>query len=352
MFSHEPGCQGLRCVLKTPLVYKKGAMPDCYTLVMKTTRNIAQGDTLPAPILYSITGMNQIHRIWRWHRLGKVYSNPDNFLMLLAGHSLNFAFGSSLFLRLSAVCVLFATRILECVEQQYNVKRAWVNLKNAYCGHYPPPIKLNPERSLAFPFLSPSTVVWWQLKLISISDRIHRLALCTFRLFRESFILSMRTADAVETLSLNSNIQYEGVNLLFVNSSKWVERLVNDKKMLIDGLKSNRKTIDTLFSQMHAPLRSEHLVKGVAAALDKTAQLQSAAEKVNRGVGSFMKACAKNWGYGFLYKLGLHSIVPRSLVPSPCFEWGGQTRQTPSERYIPHERITMPAVQNKVSQVV
>lgn len=320
-------------------------MSQAANVVRTTTNEMAHSAlTLPAPIIEAVTLFNKVHRIWRWFRLGEIYSNPDNFLKLAAGHGLNLALGNTLILRISAVCVLIATRILECVEQHFKLQASWHNLVAACRGDYPTPIYVKWEVKSSQSFLSTSTVSWWKYHTHSIWDRTQRIALCSFHLCKNAFILSMRITDAIETFSLSPKTHNEGINLLFINGTKWVDKLVDNKHMLIEGLKSNKKLIDKILAGINSPLTADQLIKTTVLAFDKTEKFHDATESINKTVGSFITACVKKWGYEFMYELGLNSLVPPSLIPSPNPPWEIPKHQNITIRYIPDLSITRPSM--------
>lgn len=298
--------------------------------------------TIPRPLMVFYMAAHQVHRVWRWIRLGKIYSNPDNFLALSAGHGVNALFGKSILLRISAVSVLIATRILECVEQQTCVQTAWTHLTDAYHDHYTVAIKVEWD-SNGKKFLSSSTMTWCRFQYKKTTEKTKRIALCTFQLIKEAFILSMKMIDTIETFYLSPSTQNEGINQLFVNGTRWVEKLVDNKELLIDGLVSNKTLIEKILKGVHSPFTSDQLIETTRSALEKTEKFHSTIQGANKDFGGFVIACGKKWGYEFLHNLGLHHLVPNELVPPSSPPWEIPPHQRINERYPPILKITRPS---------
>ena len=313
-------------------------------LINTTTQGVSTTKLyLPRPLVTIWTAFNKIHRLWRWYRKGKVYSNPDNFLKLAGGHTLN-ALTDSTLLRVAAVCVLIATRILECVEQQAKLQKAWRKWLSSLKGEFATPVKCTWEVTKGRGFFSISTIIWFKYKGKNLLLRIQWTAISTFHLGKQSFILSMRVMDAIESFSLSPNTRNEGVNELFINSTKWIDKLVENKALLIDGLVSNKRLIENVMSGIHSPITADHLIAIATTALNKTEQIHKTAEEVSRATGEFFTECGKKWSYEFLYNLGMQHLLPRSWIPSSIPPWEKQEFRKIKTRFPPDHLITKPSM--------
>lgn len=323
-------------------------MGDAATVVRSTTTEMAHsGVCLPAPVISVVTAFTRVRKLWRWIRLGKIYTNPNNFLKLAAGHTLNLAFGNNVILRVSAICVLIATRILECVEQHFALQRSWDNLVSAFKGRFPTPIKVEWAVKATNKFLSISTVVWWKYQFKHIWEVIKRIAVCILKLVKEAFILSMRIADAIESFTLSPTVRNEGINLLFVNGALWMDRLVENKDLLVQGLNSNKRVIERILKGIHAPFSAEQLIDVAKGAMDKTEKVHLALEKVSDSVGMFLVACLKKWGFEFMHALGLHHLIPQSLLPTANPPWVTAPHEDIKVRFPPQKYVTKPSMLKK-----
>lgn len=323
-------------------------MPGVASLVQSTASELSQPKVqLPNPVMMAFKAVHRVHRMWRWVRMGKIYSNPDNFLKLAAGHGLNFAFGDSVLLRISAVSVLIATRIFECVEQHGKLEKAWGKVVDSFKNRHPWPIKIKWETRASNRWISPSSVTWWRYHAADICHRTQRVALSLWNLCKQIFILSMRIMDATETFSLSPSTRNEGINQLFVNGTKWVDRLSENKDLLLKGLQANEAVIEKILKGIHSPLTSQQLIDAAAFSLNKVQQVHQASETVCKGFGFFIMACVKNWGYEFLWDLGLHHLVPSYLVPPPNPPWEIPPHEKLTERYPSLELVTRPSMLRK-----
>lgn len=299
--------------------------------------------TLPPPLLFACAAIQKTHRLWRWYRRGKLYARPDNFLKLAAGHGMCYAFGDSTLLRLSAISLLIATRILEAVEQKTKLQKSWERLTWAWHGHYETPLAVSWEARGAPGLLSISTVIWWKTNGCLLYIRIERIALCTFKVGKEAFILSMKVMDAVDTFSLSPANGNEGMDEFFVNGSLWMDRMVENKELMIEGLKANSLLIDKILQGIHSPFNSQQLIAAAVQALDTTAAAQKATDKACTSAGDFAVALVKKWGYEFMWNLNLHHLAPRSLIPPKDAPWEKPPHMALKERFPPEELVTKPS---------
>lgn len=319
-------------------------MSEVATFVRVTTRQMSRKRLdLPEPVFFACKALTTLRRAWHFWRIGKIYTNPKNFLSLSAGHGLRVAFGDSLVLRVSAVCVLIATRMLECVEQQNKLQKTWRQLVFAIRGNFATPVKCPWKTTTCHGFFSVSSIIGLQYGWKSCLCRIQRIAACILQVGKQVFLLSMRMMDAIDTFSLSPSTQNEGINTLFVNSTKWIDKLVENKELLVSGLKANKKIIAKVLRVTHVPLTTETLIKTASNALDKVEKVHRMANKASHTFGGFVLACAKKWGKEFLYELGFHHVVPHSCVPSVRPPWERQ-RTVPR---LPKKWLIKPSAQKK-----
>jgi hypothetical protein len=124
----------------------------------------------------------------------------------------------------------------------------------------------------------------------------------------------------------------------------WVDKLVESKQMLIDGLTSNKKVIEKILNGIHSPLTCEQLIKTAKDALDTTEKFHQTAESVSNTFGIFITTCVKKWGYEFMSDLGLHHLIPKSLLPPAKPPWEIPKYKTITVHYPPLNLITKPSM--------
>lgn len=236
---------------------------------------------IPSPLITAFDLFHKAHGVWRWYRRGTVYTDPDNFFNLAAGHGLNILFGDNPLFKASAKSVLVVTRTMECIQQQKHLEATWTKWLGTIKGDYPQQIPLKWEVKEAPQFLSSSTVIWFQQCTNSLIIRVQQIAYYTFRLGKDFLFLSMRIYDAVECFSFNPEIEQEGKNEFFVNLSKWFDKLVNNKEIMIKNMESQKDLLDKILNDAPFPITSDQLVELVKGALEKTEQIKEVIEPKN-----------------------------------------------------------------------
>lgn len=313
------------------------------TVELSSTKSV-----LPTPARFAFLAFHQLHRFWRWIRLGNIYKDPNNFAQLAAGHGINYLIGDSVLLRISALSVLIATRILHAVSEYEKLQDSWVRMKDAFCNHYATPIRCNwDQKSGSF---SLSTVVWIKTSTKDIICRIRMIAIAIFRVGKHAFLLSMRLIDAVESFSLKPEIREEGINLMFVNTTSCLSHLVSNKDFLLESLESNEEVIDKILSGLGSQLTAYALIDTVDSALDKAQSVDRKVTTVNEHVGEFVSACGKKWTYELLREVGLRHLVPASLLPSSTPPWEHPQRRRIKNRFPHPKELTKPALQPVVQK--
>ena len=272
-----------------------------------------QSMRLPSFVWTAFTALNKVHGIWRWYRRAELYTNPNNFSQLIAGHALNIVLGDTLIVKVAAQCLLISTRVLECVQQQsalVNSSRCWWS---AVKGDYSPKRQKSWKTLEPHPFLSPSTQLWFRSIGQSITDRIERIARCTLSLFVEAFTLSMKIMDAVDVLSLSPYTKNEGLNEGLINAIKWLDTLTENREALLEGLLENKEIIEKVLAG--STLNYEMLFNGVKNTLDKTESIHKQTHKITSLGNGLIVDIGKRIASGSMVALGLSDYRPAILAP-------------------------------------
>lgn len=313
------------------------------TLVRTTTVELSSTTSLiPTAAQIAFSVFHRIHRFWRWIRLGQIYSDPNNFAQLAAGHGVNYLLDKSILIRISAISVLIATRILHCVDEYEKLQNSWLKMKQSFSNQFPTIIDCSWDQGTAKGFFSVSTVIWIKTTTKTILSRIQWVAICIFKVGKYAFLLSMRLVDTVEAFSLNPSIRNEGINLLFVNSSTCMSKLVDNRDLLLKSLESNQEVIQKVFEGLGTKLTTEQLTQTVEAALEKTGSFHRSTRTVNQHIGEFVTACGKKWTYEFFREIGLRHMVPKSMVHPTTLPWAQPRRRKITKRFPPEASITQP----------
>ena len=316
-------------------------MVNVATVVQSTLRELSpSGVMLPHPLLATFSLLHKVHRTCRWVRRVRAYS--QNCLKVAAGYGLNLCGGDSLLLRVSAVFVMVATRILECVRQQLKLQNSWEKWVDAFRGNYSLPEKIIWNKKASVNFLSESTVSWWRYQGKKLYERIYLILIRTFQLVKNAALLSVRIADAIddaiEAFSLSPTAVNNGVTEFFLNSSQWAEKLVQNKDLLVEGLAANKKVIETILKGIPTILTADQMIKSAEEALNMVAKIHTNVEKVCKTGDEFLSACASKWGHEFLQGIGLERLLPNNLTPPSKPLWQNVTKKI--QRYPSIKKVT------------
>ena len=222
---------------------------------------------LPTPIWTVFSLLNKAHGTWRLFRRIELYRNPDNFVHLVAGHTLNYILGDLLILRIAAQCLLIATRILECIQQQKKLHQANLCFLDAIHNYYPE--KINSE------FILDSN----QYKLIpyNLFRRVKRICFASLSVALEAFKLSMCVMDVMDAFILSPNTKNESINESIVNALKLINNFMDNKEALLKGIENNQKIIEYIL--IKSPISFDQLHTTVKKTIDTTSMFSNLTNK-------------------------------------------------------------------------
>lgn len=266
---------------------------------------------LPPLIWSAFTAFNQVHSIWRWYRRAELYRNPDNFSQLLAGHAINRIFGDVFILRVAAQCLLIATRILQCVQQQASLYREGERFIDALSGRFPAPVSVFWTKEQKSGWLSPSTVHWWKITSGNLWNRIARIAFCALHFGKKAFTLSMLIMDAADAFYLSPSTRNEGIHEGFVNVIKWLNTIVDQKEELLAGISQNREIIEKIIDK--SPFTYTQLHDTVARALGNAEGIHHHVDKIAAFGNGIILDFGKRALNGGMVVAGLANYRPEAL---------------------------------------
>lgn len=311
--------------------------------VVETTaqQTVSQGNQLGGFFGACYQTIHKVHRIWRWYRFTEVYTNPDNLLSLVAGHGLNWlGGGDSMIVNIAAQVLLIATRITECVEEQVKVVREtrllWDEITDPYllC----PKVKWKHTVGKSG-WLSPSTEIWLKETFVWLVDRIKRIAKRILVIGKRLFFLSMKTLDAAEAFSYSNN-RNERVNQLFVNSRKCLKVLVENKDLLLHGIKKHKSVIKQILGNANSMFTVDQLINVIKKTVGVAESVHNGIESASQAVGVFGRDLAKRAAFGLFQAAGLLDLMPNSWVPPRHPVWMEEQRSEVNQpRFLPIDDV-------------
>lgn len=209
---------------------------------------IPKEERLPPQAMGAFMLVHKVHAAWMYLRKWSIYSNPQNFPALLAGHAVNHYLGNYLVIRVSAQCVLLVTRVIACAEQYRAFYHACLNAKDSLYCTYP--------------------IVQTSNKVKQTAYRLQDIAQSAFNLLWEAFKLSMCYMDVITVLSFSADTTDEGIKEVFYNSFKSIDTLTENKQELLNSLNNNKALISTILKPLPGGYTAEVLIKGVTSILN------------------------------------------------------------------------------------
>lgn len=146
----------------------------------------------------------------------------------------------------------------------------------------------------------------------TVWERICRIAYCTFDLFSRIFVLSMSIMDVIDAFCWSPATKNDAVNESFVNISKWMSTIVENKENLLEGLTENKGLIERLLK--YSPVTFDQLYSGVSSALDKTEVIHNIVQKISNIGGGIVVKAGKRIVNGAMVVSGLSNMRPTSLL--------------------------------------
>ena len=89
-----------------------------------------QTSAASATFIVIFSTFNWAHHLWRYYRKAEIYSNPHNFLALAKGHLAHTLGQDKLLVKIPAMSVLVAHRIMLVVDQIYRLQDCFRKLEN------------------------------------------------------------------------------------------------------------------------------------------------------------------------------------------------------------------------------
>ncbi len=276
---------------------------------------------IPGPLSVAIHLMNRVHWVWRWHfMVTQVYANTTNLKKLIAGHILHYVMGDNIILRIAAQVTMIATRIVQLGKQKVATYVAYCEVYHAIACTYPLRVRVRLPRvgdSWALDILGPDQYIWMMKKKEAFLLYVARIIRCVAHLFQEMLKVSMCYMDVIEAFSLNSATRDEAVNHFFLNATRLLDEIAENKQTIHAELLRHKHLIQQILSSLGSPCQAEQLIGAVAATLTPVERTYNAAKVIYDQGEDFVKhglsslALSFGWQPGFLLPKDPNPISPQ-----------------------------------------
>lgn len=278
-------------------------------------------------------GVHKVHFVWKMFEKATVYTNPDNFLKLAAGHSIQWLAGDNFFVKLAAGSVLIATRILECVREQLFLLKEIKKLSetafdNAHLYKRTPWVK--PGDTV---FLSPSVTHSFQSFFGAFFRTVARIFGHLVEICKRLFTLSMRMMSAAEAFSFDPQALKEGTQEFFVNLGRCYEALTENRELLVGFLKENKAVIEIVLQSS----QSEHTYQKILSNIEDTVATGEKTLRKQGALKDLSRFAFQHMMFGLFQSVNMHRYMPLEWIPPKEPEW--MVENHPHPRYPPIDWI-------------
>lgn len=280
---------------------------------------------------FTLQSVQFIHRIYTCFRKVNLYSAPNNFLKMVAGHTVNWLVGNQTAIRIAAQSVLIGARITDLIKAQKSLVHEVRCLKNTLFNRFAIYPKISRKEIQFRKNISPSTHYYFKVKIKIIKVKFFCTIVHIKIIIKGVFIISMKTIDALTSFCYGDESASSNVNEIFVNSSKCLRELTNNKQLLLDTIKKNKTIIAVLFSNMSSLFTIDQIIASIETSLHFASKVSSGVENMSEKVGELIKETFKHTAFGLFQTAGLTEIIPNSWVPK--IEIHKESIEKSNERY-------------------
>lgn len=252
---------------------------------------------------------------YRLLHYGDIYSNRENFLELASGHVINYAFGDLRCVQIAAQCVLISKQLVECIERQKKVNRAFMKMLDHVKGSYPSCSELAANvQTRTYKWLSPATAHQIHSSFYKINHFLSTLVLRIYKLAKSIFFLCLTIADTVDSFSLSPMQQRAAACHLFLNLSQQLASIANNAEELLQQLHNNHEVIDKMFLKIGSTYSSEHLIASLSPIANTLSAVNARMNSLRPLNNTFVHILQESI-FGFMAVLGLQNLLPDSWIP-------------------------------------
>ncbi len=267
-----------------------------------------------SPFLWNIfTKFNTVHALWRWHRRIEVYRQPQNLVQLFIGRAL-YSLCDEASIRVAAQCLLTASRIMSCSEQQSKLSRSYRQWVWAIKGHYSEPVNI-PWEKKASSIFSASLTYTCKKAACTLSLRTIRMIKHTALMWVELFKLNMMIMDTIDAICWSPDAREDAKNESYLHINKCIHELVDKKDQILDSLDSNKKLLSAILPGGSKDY--DHLVLVVNRAIKVSQSISTTTDVTNRYFGRLGKLIVRKSKETLQQIATLHSSEKKVIYTSP-----------------------------------
>ncbi len=258
---------------------------------------------LPGPLNIAAHGLARIFSVWKCtYMIQQVYTSPTELKKLIAGHVLSYVTGDTVMIRVAGQVTMIAVRIITLAKQKVKLYVSFCELHHAVVGTYPLRIRVRLPRagkSYLMNFLGPDQYIFVMRKKEALQLYVSRLVRCAVIFFNELFQVSMCYMDVIEAFSLSTAVGSEAVKHVFINSTKLLDEISQNKQYIHRELLEHKGLIERILVGIGSPCTADKLVSTVASTLGPLEKIYNVAGVTWDKLGGVVKKGVGSTIYGF-----------------------------------------------------
>jgi hypothetical protein len=198
------------------------------------------------------------------------------------------------------------------VDQIFRLQNSYEKFKNSYRDEY---VKVINYELVKSEIWSPSTLSGIKYNLLKCIEKIRRIFSSIFILLKETFVMSMRMVDALEMFYLSPDSRDDATNEFFVNGSELLDKLEENREVLLKGLNKAKPIIDEILNNIGSSYTADEFIEYSSDALETVADTHAKVQEVTGPLGKIVQEIGKRTLYGLAEILGLEKLIPKKLYP-------------------------------------
>lgn len=294
----------MRALAKYDRVYQEG-------ISMLSPVNIVNNLVVAVPQLAGFTpgawllkGLSVLH-LGSWiYRQQQVYSNPDNWVYLAAGHVTNQFIGDG---KIKCCLQLYSIVIrINRISQEFALlKEAIREVGESFKGYYP---YVSEYKWTKTPGLNAQMAVEWTNYTNKIKEQSIRIAQSIRNVLIKILEISSRLFDAYDAFYMKNN------PLIILEGVEGLKEIAKQRKEILEMLDSHKVTMDSLIKYLQLPITSKGVIDTITTGLNGVDLTVSTLDSASQN--EFVVNVGKAVVYHTAFKFGLENFVPSWLTPT------------------------------------
>ncbi|CDR32882.1 hypothetical protein [Criblamydia sequanensis] len=279
--------------------------------------------------------IHQVHGVYRFVVKADNYNN--NFIETISGDCIEAKFGDQKIVQIASQAVAISATIAEAAKEKTKLQKTCEATFDAMTTPYLLPPKTKWEKQKGLSWLSPSTLNFLKKLGQTFINRIKRIVLSIFELFKRLFIFSMKLMDIKDAFSFTEHFARERVREFVLNFKKCLTALQENKQFLLSCLKAKEPFIAQILKQFGSVFTVDHLMKAVIKSIESVETITKGLKKANEVVKDVLGIAA----VGIFNTMGILPWISNEWV-APMASSSEEANKYKDFRFPPKDWVQIP----------